>query len=596
MQHHTVTFLPDNKSVRIHSGATLLEAAGQADIILVSPCGGRGFCKKCRLRIEPSGREVIACQTRVLSDMTVSILSSSRYYAHQILEHGIGQAVDTEPVIRKFFLPGTMKDLDDFQQRLRLAAGGHIHHIDRCQAEHLQRPEGITAIVSHRDACPAADKKTGACFDLLGAETGPTSKDLYGVAVDIGTTTVVAYLLDLNTGDTKATASQANPQHRYGDDVISRIEYGSTDEGLQSLHKAIIDCLNELIDQLCRQASIAPQSIYELVAVGNTTMNHLLLKLPVVQLGQSPYRPYSVAAHQISAPQISLNINPAGRLHTPENIAGFVGSDTLAAAVAANFDIEHRSTLLVDIGTNGEIVLCHKGHYYAASCAAGPAMEGARILHGGRAVPGAIQRILVNTSDIDIDIIGQGEPKSICGSGLIDALAVLLELQILDSTGRFKSRDQLQHLPPAILERLTDYQEQPAFIFARPANHDPIVFTQQDVRHLQLAKAAIRAGIKILHRQAQLDEQEIKQILLAGAFGNYIQKASAVRIGLLPNVPLEKIHFIGNAAGSGAMMLLLNGGRRQIGRLLAQKIEYVELAANTAFESIFAESLMFDID
>lgn len=595
MQHHTITFLPDNKSVRIHSGATLLEAAGQADIVLVSPCGGRGFCKKCRLRIEPSGQEVVACQTRVLSDMTISIPSPSRYYTHQILEHGIGQAVDAEPVIRKFFLPGIAKDIPAVEHKLRLAAGGHIHHIDRCNPNHLQKPEGITAIASHRDTCPAAGKEA-ACFDLLGTEAGPTSKDLYGVAADIGTTTVVAYLLDLHTGDTKATASQVNPQHRYGDDVISRIEHGSTQEGLQALHQTIIGCLNELIVQLCRQASISPQAIYELVAVGNTTMNHLLLKLPVVQLGQSPYRPYSVAAHQVIAPQISLNINPAGRLHTPENIAGFVGSDTLAAAVAANFDIEHRSTLLVDIGTNGEIILCHKGHYYAASCAAGPAMEGARILHGGRAVPGAIQRILVNKSDIDIDIIGQGEPKSICGSGLIDALAVLIELQILDSTGRFKSRSELQHLPPAILSRLTDYQEQPAFIFARPANHAPIVFTQQDVRHLQLAKAAIRAGIKILHRQAQLDEQDIKQILLAGAFGNYIQKASAVRIGLLPNVPLEKIHFIGNAAGSGAMMLLLNGGRRQVGHMLAQKTEYVELAANTAFESIFAESLMFETD
>jgi uncharacterized 2Fe-2S/4Fe-4S cluster protein (DUF4445 family) len=313
-------------------------------------------------------------------------------------------------------------------------------------------------------------------------------------------------------------------------------------------------------------------------------------------LGQSPYRPYSVEAIDTPAGSLGLKINSAGFLHTPQNIAGFVGSDTLAAVVAADFDTEHQTALLVDIGTNGELVLCYKNRMYAASCAAGPALEGARVLHGSRAMDGAIQRVVINGSDIDIDVIGSVAPRTICGSGLIDALAVLIQLGVINESGYFAARDTLSdQVAPAIASRLIEQEGQAAFVFAYDSNKKPSVWLNQaDVRHLQLAKAAILAGIRILEKTAGIGQSQIDKLLLAGAFGNYIQKSSAVTIGLLPSIPLEKIHFVGNAASSGAMEILLDRNIRAKCEALSHRIEYVELASRPDFQDIFMDCLMFE--
>jgi uncharacterized 2Fe-2S/4Fe-4S cluster protein (DUF4445 family) len=520
MKHFNITFKPDGRQIFIHAGSTLLEAAGQAGIILNTVCGGKGSCRKCLVNLEPDGREVLACQYHIDSNLTVTIPPASRFFEHKILTHGI----DTKAKVRP-------------------------------------------------DVCEKYKKTASA-------------GEIFGVAVDIGTTTVVAKLIDMTTGLSLATQAELNPQARYGDDVISRINYAQTDENLAEMHNTIIDLLNEMIEKLCRQVSTSTKRrIYEICVVGNTTMNHIFLKLPVVQLGQAPYKAFSLDAKDLSPEKLGLKINSAGNIHTVENIAGFVGSDTVSVALAADVSSADEMTLVVDIGTNGEVVLGNKDKLYAASCAAGPAFEGARISCGSRAAEGAIEAVVINGGDIDFDTIGNCSPRSICGSGLIDAVAVLLDLGLIDTTGRYTSPAEL---PLAIVSRICQKQGEHAFRI-----DGKVILTQKDIREVQLAKAAIRAGIRLLQKKVGIEDDDIKQVLLAGAFGNYIRRESALRIGLLPSLPPERIHFIGNAAASGAEMILLSQRCRTQAEELARKIEYVEIAHQPEFQDIFADSMMF---
>lgn len=526
MKHFTIKFKPDEKEISIHAGATLVEAAGLAGIILNTACGERGICGKCAVTLEPDSREVLACQYHVQSDLTVTIGRRSRFFQQKILAEGIAAPGGAEPDIYK-----------KYRQ---------------------------------------TDTNT-----------------VLGLAVDIGTTTVVVKLIDMVTGSLFATESALNPQTRFGDDVISRISYASTGDRLAELQKAIIDCLNDLVDKLCKKTTADSSQIYEASIVGNTTMNHIFLKLPIAQLGQAPYNAYSLDARDLSPSELPLKINPEGNIHTIENIAGFVGADTVAVALAAGADSVENMTLVVDIGTNGEIVLGTKDKLCAASCAAGPAFEGARITCGSRAIEGAIEAVVVNADDIDVDAIGDSPPHSICGSGLIDAVACLLDLGIIDHTGRFADPEKLNSLPPKILNRLTERQGQPTFILDQSAGENPVFLSQRDIREVQLAKAAIRAGIKLLQKKLDLADTDIQQVFLAGAFGNYIRKESALRIGLLPNVPIERIHSVGNAASSGAQLALISSKFRRAAKQLARQIEYIEIAHEPDFQNTFADSMLF---
>ena len=531
MKHFTITFRPDAKQISIHSGATLIEAAGQAGIILNNVCGGKGTCKKCLVYLGPDSRKVLACQYRIESDLIVTIPAESRFFEQRILTEGIDAGSRIQPDIYEKYLPEE----------------------------------------------PAAP--------------------VLGLAVDLGTTTVVARLIDLTGGKCLATEAALNPQTRFGDDVVSRIAYAQTDKEFAELQKAIIDCINDLTAKLCKKAIIKVNDIYEMCIVGNTTMNHIFLSLPISQLGQAPYHAYSLDAYDTSPNELGLQMNPAGNIHTVENIAGFVGSDTTAVAIATDIDSAEEVTLIVDIGTNGEIVLGTKDNLYAASCAAGPALEGARITCGSRACDGAIEAVVINEDDIDLDVIGNVPPRSICGSGLIDAVAVMLDLGVIDTTGRFAEPKMLEDkLPPAIFARLVELNGEPVFTLAQAANSNerPVFLSQKDIRQMQLAKGAIRAGIKLLQQKIGLEDSDVKRILLAGAFGNYISRRSALRIGLLPAVEVERIRFVGNAAAAGAQMALLSQQCRDNTRELARKIEYVEIAHEPGFQDVYADSMLFE--
>jgi uncharacterized 2Fe-2S/4Fe-4S cluster protein (DUF4445 family) len=527
MDHFRVVFEPDDKEVLIHQGATLVEAASRAGIILTTPCGGKGTCRKCAVELQPSGRTVLACQYLVHSDLRVTIPPESRFYEHKILEHGVGPADEVE----------------------------------------------LTVVNRYRNI----------------AGRGP----ILGIAVDIGTTTVVAKLIDMADGRCLATQSTLNPQTRFGDDVVSRINYAQSPDRLAELQTIIVDCVNDLIRRLCRQTHAEASDLYETCVVGNTTMSHIFLGFPVEQLGRAPYRAWSVDAHDVPAAELHIETNPAGNVHCVENIAGFVGSDTTAVAMAVDIESASETTLVIDIGTNGELVLGMGGKLYAASCAAGPALEGARIRHGSRATDGAIEAVVANADDIALDVIGNSIPRSICGSGLIDAVAVMCDLGIVDGTGRFVAREQLKHLPGPIFSRILECDGQAAFCLAfdRKTANPAIVLTQRDIREVQLAKAAIRAGSRILLNKLGVRDSGIDSVLLAGAFGNYIRPSSAVRIGLLPNVPLDRVHFVGNAAASGAQMLLLCEECRGKAARLARKIQYIEIAHEKDFADIFADAM-----
>lgn len=527
-KHFRVVFRPDDRNISIHQGATLLEAAGKAGIILTTPCGGRGTCGKCAVRLQPSGQSVLACQYRVETDLVVTVLPESRFYEHKILTHG--------------------------------------------PAARAEIPRTI-----YRKYCGIAGRR-----------------DILGIAVDIGTTTVVIRLVDMTDGQCLATEAVLNPQTRFGDDVVGRINYGRSQERRAELHEAIMNCINDLIQRLCRRAGIRRLDIYEACVVGNTTMNHLFLEFPVEQLGRAPYRAWSVDAHDISPEHLGIDINAAGNVHCVENIAGFVGADTTAVALALDMDSVEDTTLVVDIGTNGEIVLGTGAKLYAASCAAGPAFEGARIKYGGRAAEGAIEAIVSDEDDISLDVIGHVPPRSICGSGLIDAVAVLLDLGIVDASGRFADRGTLrEHVPQAVASRILEYGAQPAFCLAFDGQtlQPTVILTQKDVREVQLAKAAIRAGIRVLLDRIGTTELNINKVLLAGAFGSYIRPQNAVRIGLLPNTPVDRVQSVGNAAVMGAQMLLISEECRERAARLARRIQYIEIAHEKDFADIFADSM-----
>lgn len=535
MEHFNVIFEPDGRQVSIHSGATIFEAAGRVGIILNSLCGGKGICGKCAVSVGSEKKQVLACQYHIHSDLVVTILDSSRFYSSEkILSEGVSSKTASFPDVY----------------------------------------EKYSSIDS--------------------------AENIFGVAIDIGTTTIVAKLFSLKSGQHLTTATALNPQSRFGADCISRISFAQTDEDLAKLHTLIINCINELLIELCSRAEIDIQQIYEICAVGNTTMNHIFLKLPITGLGCSPYKPFSVAAKNTPAVALGLAVNSAANVYTPENIAGFVGSDTLAAAIAVDMDLSLGKELLLDIGTNGEIVLGVDGKIYAASCAAGPAFEGAGITFGSAAVEGTLEAVVADGDVLTIDVIGGGEAKSICGSGLIDAVAVLLDLGVIDSTGRFADSGKLS---PAISSRIVEHNDAPAFSFSPQTcaggllesnvNGRNVVLTQKDIRMVQLAKGAVAAGVKILLSKAGLSGSDLERVFLAGAFGSYIRKESALRLGLLPAVDKCRIIFTGNAACSGAEVLLVSRKLRARASRLAQRVEYIDIAAEQNFQDIFTDSMKF---
>jgi len=603
-----VVFQPEGKTAFVLPGSVVLEAAARAGIVVETPCGGRGTCGKCRVVVrdgcsEPTEAERqllsadelaagqrLACQTRLLADTVVVVPESSRFGEQRILTEGEGGPRELAPAVRKRVLRpeaaalerpvadsdrvrAALADVDDL--RLELAAARQLPLA-------LGAGDGtVTAVVHDRD--------------IIAFEPGDTAARLHGVAFDVGTTTVVASLLDLRTGHEVAVASRTNPQVAFGDDVVSRISH-ATEGGLAELQQAVVGCLNALLREIEERSGIPRDQIYEATVVGNTTMSHLLLGLEPEQLARIPFAPVVREGLTMPAAELGLEVHERGRLHVLPNIAGFVGSDTVGVILATGLLGRGEPTLAVDIGTNGEMVMALDGRLVACSTAAGPAFEGARIRHGMRAAPGAIEQVRLG-EDVAISVVGNARPRGICGSALIDTVAELLRAGILDPSGRLLAPDELPaELPDGLRRRVVPGEGGYDFVVVgaeESATGEPIALTQRDIRQVQLAKGAIRAGIEILKKRLGLADSDLAAILLAGGFGNFIRRSNAVRIGLLPPVEHERIRFVGNAALAGAKMALASVEDRRLAEEVSRRVEYLELGSLGEFAAEFAEAMLF---
>lgn len=433
-----------------------------------------------------------------------------------------------------------------------------------------------------------------------------TGKKGLGAAFDIGTTTVVGMLWDLEQGEQIAACGRTNPQNEFGMDVISRIAYCGQQAGnLVALQRKIIDCLNEIIKELCEKAGAQRSEIVKITACGNTTMAHLFAGYSPETLAFVPFAPAYTGALEwtVAKDGLGSRVNPAAELSVAEagsvvllpNIAGHVGGDITAGLAASRFLEKDGLTLFIDIGTNGEIALADGVRRYACSTAAGPAFEGAAIRHGMRAAAGAIERVRIKDGEVFFKTIGQQPAQGICGSGLIDAMAQMLKNGLIKKSGRLISAGDVDKagLDPKFKNRLVMAEKERQFILAWRENNEGIVITQSDIREVQLAKGAIVAGIKLLLDEAGKAACDIREVMVAGAFGNYIDRESAVTIGLLPDIEGDRIHFIGNAAGCGVSMALTSDKELEIMKKIPELVEHVELAGKEDFQKAYMEAMQF---
>ena len=609
-QQVAVTFEPHGRKVHVLSGTTLVEAAAQAGLTLDAPCGGMGLCGKCRVRVMNGAsapleteqriftpRELqdgwrLACQTAVTQPAVVHVPETSLFASrHQIVTHTLGAAQEVLPAVRKIYVELSPPSLEqDGADLLRLEEAIGTAKADLSllrQLPGLLRRNGFkgTAVLTDHH--------------LIDFEAGDTTDRCFGVAFDIGTTTLVGSLLDLRSGDELAITSRMNPQVSFGDDVLSRIHYASTEpDGLENLRQLILSAVHEMLAILCAQAKAERQHIYEVTFAGNTTMQQLLCGIDVQPLGAVPFVPAYAHGLVLRACDMELPIHPRGAVYVFPVMGGFVGGDTVAGILVTALPKQEGPVLLVDIGTNGEIVLAHQGRMWAASTAAGPAFEGARIRCGMRATCGAIEKVVAD-SDLRLSVIGNVAPAGLCGSGLIDLASELLRLGIISSTGRLLPPQELPAgLPQPLRQRVRQGEDgQVEFVLA--AGHglqrdDSLTLTQRDVRELQLAGGAIRAGIHILLKQAGLVAGSLKHVYIAGGFGSFIRRSHAQRIGLLPaQISHERITYVGNASLNGARWVLLSTTARKRAEELARATVHVELSQDADFQMEFAEAMMF---
>ena len=619
-----ITFLPDKKNIEVNQGTTALEALERAGINIDTPCGGKGICGKCKILINtgittatPIEEELLseeeikkgfrlACQAKLFKDTIIEVPSEIRLDFKGVFSsnlkgdiHRIKKNFALDSNLKKVFLGLEKPSLDDQRSDWeRIKDGLSLKKIENISNLKISLPilKKIPLLIRKADFRVTVTICNDEIMDL---ESGNTAKKSYGIAFDIGTTTVVGYLIDLGSGEELSAVAKTNPQVIHGDDVISRIGFTQQPKGgLEKLQKEIVITLNEIIRETTQKAEIDKNNIYETVIVGNTCMHHLFLGLNPIHLAPSPYIPVIKESLSLKAKDIpGLSLSPAANIYMLPNISAFVGADILAGILSTSMWKEDKTILLVDLGTNGEVVLGSKGELWACSAAAGPAFEGARISSGMRAAEGAINKVKIDSKFIIYKVIEDGKVRGICGSGLIDLIAELLKLGLINKSGKLIGREEgNSELSEEIRKRIIKGQKGNKFLLVKgkeTENGKPLYLTQRDIREVQLAKAAIFAGIKILLKEVNIPLEDIQEILLAGAFGNFIDKKSAVRIGLLPNLPLKKIESVGNAAGRGAEITLCSNKMREVSEEISKKVKYVELSSRPDFQEEFIKAMIF---
>jgi uncharacterized 2Fe-2S/4Fe-4S cluster protein (DUF4445 family) len=606
-----VTFEPQGQTVHVLAGTTIREAAAEAGLVIDTPCGGVGTCGKCKVQViggsiatSVADRHLfsedellagwrLACQNVVTDDMTVSVPEASLYGARHQVTTGAstGGPQGASSTIRKLYVelaPPTLAD--NRPDLLRLEDRVGRFKVGLTSLRHI--PVAIRGN-GYKGTAVLAD------HSLIGFEAGDTVTRCFGVAFDIGTTSMVGSLVSLCTGQELAVVSRLNPQVRYGSDVLSRIRHSaSCAHCLNELHSVIVEETAAMIEELQHEADINAHDIYEVVFAGNTVMQHLLCGVDPTPLGEVPFAPAYARGLLLASRDMNIPIHPNAPIYVFPVIGGFVGGDTVAGMLATEIDASDGPVLMVDIGTNGELVLAHDKKLYAASTAAGPAFEGARISCGMRGIRGAIEKVICD-EDIHLGVIGGVSPIGICGSGMIDLVAELLNHGIVSPEGQLLPPEELPAGLPSPLSRRVqrDRDGQIRFLLAEadPGNGGrTIALTQRDVRELQLGCGAIRAGVRILLKQAGLAASDLEKIFIAGSFGSFIRRDNAQRVGLIPqNIASPRIHYVGNVSLAGAKWALVSQEARKRAEEIARTTRHVELSNCDNFQVEFAEAMVF---
>jgi uncharacterized 2Fe-2S/4Fe-4S cluster protein (DUF4445 family) len=611
-----LTIVPGNREIQAAAGTSILRAAHDAGIDITATCGGRGRCTSCRVKfvrgavppptimdeLQLGGDQVregyrLSCQCKVVEPVAVQIAPPLDERAFQILgaDRRIADAgrvaIDAgiAKQVVKVSLPREERHQTSDLEELLGAIG--------------RTPEDVPLEVLRQLPATLRDAQGEVTVTTFGqrvmaAERGDTSAMKFGLAVDIGTTSVVTTLIELESGEQLASVSSLNPQAVFGGDLMSRIAFAQFNPAnLKKLQTRIIGLLNQHVADVTRESGVLAKWIYKVVVVGNTCMHHILLGIDPSHVGLAPYAPVMRHPAVLPAREIFLKVHPEAAVCLLPIVAGFVGADAVAVALATRIYDSPEVRIAVDIGTNGEVLLGSREHLWACSAPAGPALEGAQIKYGMRGALGAIDRVRIG-DNVEIHTIGEAAPLGICGSGIIDVLAGMLDAGVIDCTGLIQVEGR-HRLPPPLRDRLVTRGEERQFVLVREGEAGAaaeIAVTQDDVRQVQLAKGAIASGVAMLQRVAGIPAERVAELMLAGGFGNYVSIQSALRIGLIPSLPAEKIRYVGNAASLGAQMCLVSEGERRRAEEIARRIEHVSLAAHPDFQDIFVDCMNFPRD
>ena len=596
-----VRYLPFDRTTRVPAGTTVFSAAHWIGLPIDSTCGGRGTCGKCKVRIvagltdaetadhrQLRPQEIVegwrlSCQARVDGDMTCEVPQLLR--VPKAATMGLGRLVILDPNVRKVYFELEEPSLHDQRSdiaRLR----------DALTAEGHDMVAGVAVLRTVPEVFRQAGFRVTAVLageNLVAVEPGDTTGECYGVAFDVGTTTLVGTLMNLRTGMAASVRSTLNGQAPFGADVISRISHGMNGpEAIAELQLAVVATMNGVLDELYREAGVGPERTYEAVVVGNVTMLHLLFGIDPTPLSMSPFTPAFMDELSVEARDVGLNLHPHGYVQTLPALGAYVGADIVAGVLATGIVREERLRVFVDVGTNGEIVLASAQRALATAAPAGPAFEGSQIKCGMRATIGAIEGVTLGER-VELQIIGGDvRAEGICGSGLVDVVAQLLLTGLLDNSGRLRTAADVPDHP--LRERLIEVDGVRAFLLA-----DGVYLTQRDIRELQFAKGSIATGITILMDILGVRAEDLDDVLLGGSFGSYLNPESARVIGLVPPVDVDKIIAVGNSAGEGAKIALLSYRERQVAFELPSRIEYVELSGRSDFNDAFVSALGFPV-
>ncbi|QWZ10316.1 DUF4445 domain-containing protein [Nocardioides panacis] len=603
-----LSFTPSGRDVRVPPGVSVFDAASWNGLAIDSTCGGHGTCKKCRVQVVGGTVPVhrldvrtftaaqladgwrLACLAQATTDLKIDVPPLTTRPKAATL--GVGRQVILRPAVQKRYVELSEPTLQDQRTDLQRVLD-EIDDLELTPDLHVLRR--LPAVLRAADF-----KVTAVIVDeaLVDVEPGDTTARRFAVAFDLGTTTVVATLLDTATGTPAAVASMLNKQQPFGADVITRISATMMDpqaaERLRDLAQAT---LAELTAEVLAEAEVEPGEVYEVALAGNATMTALVLGIDPEPLGVAPFVMSSSTLPALLASDLGLELHPRARAVVFPALGAYVGGDIVAGMLATGMDRDKRTRLFIDVGTNCEIVLSDGDTIVSTAAPAGPAFEGGAIRCGMRAADGAVEVVRIDADGVHLQTIGDVEPQGLCGSGLVDVVSELVRADLLDSSGRFVSDERAAEIAPQVADRLTSIGQERVFVLHRPEADSPpeesVYLSQRDVRELQFAKGAIATGWTLLLEQLGLEQADVQQVLLAGSFGSYLSPAAAVRIGLVPKIPVLRIVSAGNVAGEGAKMSLLSVRERAGALALLEEVTYVELSDRTDFNDRFIDLLAF---